>query len=150
MKKVKIDWIDWIQKLNKKQLWATAVIPAVLLLVLLLVRIETGNEAYNQNWFVYFFAVLYAAAFSPIGEQIQFRLFPQSIPHNQYQVTTWSQWKQAMITAAVLMIISLFFWPIQKQGEIAIHLIAAIIVGFLSMWTIRMVQGMRQEKKNKR
>ncbi|GAP03341.1 Adenylate/guanylate cyclase catalytic domain protein [Fructobacillus pseudoficulneus] len=149
MKKVKIEWIDWVQKLTKKQLWATLLVPIAVLLILFVWRVSRGNEAYNSNWFIYFFTIFYAAAFSPAGEQIQFRLFPKSVPHNQYQVTTWSQWKQAMIISAVLVIVSLLFWPIQKQGEIAIHLIAAIIGGFVIMWTVRMGQGMLAERKNK-
>ncbi|GAO99182.1 hypothetical protein [Fructobacillus ficulneus] len=147
MKKVEIQWNPWVQKLSKTKLWSIFGGAIVILLALLGLQFASGNEPYNPNWFVYCFTIFYAFAFCPIGEQMQFRLFPKSIPHNQYQVTTWGQWKQAMLISFVLIITSLLFWPIQKQGEIAIHLIAALIAGFLIMWGIRMVQGMLANKK---
>lgn len=79
MKKVKIEWIDWVQKLTKKQLWATLLVPIAVLLILFVWRVSRGNEAYNSNWFIYFFTiftqrplVLQANKFSSVFFQSRF------------------------------------------------------------------------------
>ncbi|MBS9338664.1 hypothetical protein G6R29_03335 [Fructobacillus sp. M2-14] len=149
MKEVKINWMEWVKKLSKKQLYAIAIVPALIVLGLLIWRIKAGNSVYDANWFIFALAVYYIAAFSPAGEQIQYRLFPQAIPHNDYQVTNWNQWLQALMTSFVLLIFTLLIWPPQNQGAIAIHLMGTVILGFVVMWSWRWYKAMKAKKQAK-
>ncbi|MBS9335187.1 hypothetical protein LQZ24_03775 [Fructobacillus sp. M1-13] len=149
MAQVKIDWVDWVKKSSKKQLWALALGPAVLILILFFWRVFSGNSQYDANWFAYALSIYYALAFSPAGEQIQYRLFPKAIPHNQYQVTSWTQWAQALMSAVVLLILALLFFPPKNQSEIAVHVIASVVLGFVAMWAWRWYKGIRSQKATK-
>ncbi|MDF7637179.1 hypothetical protein PT274_02710 [Leuconostocaceae bacterium ESL0958] len=147
MAKVAIQWIPWLKQLKKWQLWLLAVLPAIPLVVLLVLRLKNLNSSYDPNWFGYLLALYYALAFCPFGEQIQYLLVPQSQPHHQYQVTTWNQWVQAMLIAFVILIFSLLFWLPQKQGEIAIHVMAAVVLGFCIMWSYRFYGEWRRRRQ---
>ncbi|CAK1231592.1 hypothetical protein [Fructobacillus fructosus] len=149
MAKVTINWIDWVKKLSKKQLWAIAIVPALIVVALFIWRLKSGNSEYNANWFAYALTLYYVAAFSPAGEQIQYRLFPKAVPHNQYQVTSWNQWTQAMLVSVVLLIVALLIWPPLNQSEIALHVVGSAVFGFIAMWTWRWSNGIRQQKNNK-
>ncbi|MBS9336919.1 hypothetical protein [Fructobacillus parabroussonetiae] len=150
MAQVKIDWVDWVKKCSKKQLWSIAIGPAILVLILFIWRIKSGSSEYETNWFAYALAIYYALAFSPAGEQIQYRLFPKAIPHNQYQVTNWSQWTQALMASVVLLILALLIWPPQNQGEIAVHVISAVVLGFVAMWSWRWFNGIKAQRQSKK
>lgn len=150
MAKVQIDWIDWVKKLSKKQLWAIAIVPAIIIVALFVWRLKSGNSEYNANWFAYGLAVYYIAAFSPAGEQIQYLLFPKAVPHNQYQVTTWNQWTQALMASVVLLIAALLIWPPQNQSEIALHVVGSTVFGFVAMWSWRWTNGIKAEQNSKK
>lgn len=149
MAKVTIEWVGWVKKLSKKQLWLIAIVPVIVILALLVWHVKSGNSEYEVNWFAYGLCAYYALAFSPAGEQIQYILFPKSVPHNQYQVTNWTQWTQALMATAVLLIAALLFWPPQNQGEIAVHVIASVVLGFMVMWTWRWYNGIRAQHQSK-
>ncbi|CAK8054371.1 hypothetical protein [Eupransor demetentiae] len=145
----KINWVPWVRNLSVKKAWTLIIVPIVILVIAFVFRIVRGHNVFDPDWFLFCFSLYFVWTFSPAGEQLNYRVMPKSKPHYAYQLTTWSQWRWAVIMSVAFFVISMLIWPPLKQAWIAAHMMGSVLVGFILMWAWRWWRVIRRYLKNK-